>query len=419
MSTFRPSKALHTGSALAFSPVAQAVRTVVASLLLATASAAMPAMAQQHGAASAALAVAPDPALRPVGELEVVHRFDGPMPTGVTVSAKGRIFVNFPKWGDEVPFTVGEIRDGQVLPFPSQQANTFDPAHGAQTLSSVQSVVVDALDRLWILDTAAPGFQTRIAGAAKLVAVDLQSNQIVKTIVIPANVALASTYLNDVRFDLRVGRAGVAYITDSSVTGPGGIIVVDLASGRSWRKLSGHPSTSVDPGFVPIVEGQRMAQRAPGKAPQAFGVASDGIALSADGKTLYYSPLSSRHLYSVPTALLLDQAASGDTVGRAVKDLGEKGASDGLEADDQGRLYASDYEHNSIHQRLPDGQWRTIASDPRMLWPDTLSVGPDGYLYFTANQLHRQPGFNNGHDLRTKPYLLFRVRIDAGPVLLK
>lgn len=360
------------------------------------------------------------PAARPVGAIEQVHQFKtGPMPTGVTVSAKGRIFVNFPRWGDEVPFTVGEIRDGKVVAYPSQALNTFDAARPADTLSSVQSVVVDALDRLWILDPAAPGFQTRIAGAAKLVAVDLGSNQIVKTIVIPASVALESTYLNDVRFDLRVGKAGVAYITDSSLSGPGGIIVVDLDSGRSWRKLTGHPSTSVDTTFVPFVEGERLAQRAVGKAPQPFAVASDGIALSSDGATLFYSPLSSRHLFSVPTKLLLDDAANDAAIGAAVRDLGEKGASDGMEADDKGRLYAGDYEHNSIHQRQADGAWTTIASDPRILWPDTLSVGPDGYLYFTANQLHRQAGFHEGKDLRQKPYMLFRVRIDAGPVMLK
>ncbi len=99
----------------------------------------------------------------------------------------------------------------------------------------------------------------------------------------------------------------------------------------------------------------------------------------------------------------------------AVRNLGEKGASDGLEADAEGAVYATDYEHNGIRKRLPDGTWQTIVHDPRVLWPDTLSIGPDGYLYFTANQLHRSPGFNGGQDLRSKPYSLLRVKIDAAP----
>ena len=34
---------------------------------------------------------------KPLGKIELVATFDGPMPTGVTVSHTGRIFVNFPR----------------------------------------------------------------------------------------------------------------------------------------------------------------------------------------------------------------------------------------------------------------------------------------------------------------------------------
>jgi sugar lactone lactonase YvrE len=57
--------------------------------------------------------------------------------------------------------------------------------------------------------------------------------------------------------------------------------------------------------------------------------------------------------------------------------------------------------------------------DPRALWPDTLSIAHDGCLYFTANQLHRQPRFQAGKDERERPFVLFKVRVDAKPVLLK
>jgi hypothetical protein len=54
------------------------------------------------------------PADEPAVELEPVAYFNGPMPTGVTVSQRGRVFVNFPKWGDDVEFTVGELKDGEA-----------------------------------------------------------------------------------------------------------------------------------------------------------------------------------------------------------------------------------------------------------------------------------------------------------------
>ncbi|KPA89159.1 MULTISPECIES: L-dopachrome tautomerase-related protein [Pseudomonas] len=357
-------------------------------------------------------------AATPAGKaaLEQVYAFDGAMPTGVTVSETGRIFVNFPRWGDNVEFTVAEIVDGKLVAYPNRSINTADPKDPAAGFISVQSVVADGRGRLWVLDTAAPGFSRPRAGGAKLVAIDLASNKVVKTLVFPASVILPSTYVNDVRFDFRVGQAGVAYVTDSSVSGPGGIIVVDLATGNASRRLSGAKSTSVDPSFVPVIEGKPALITRDAQGGNSFlKVASDGIALSSDGQTLYFCPLSSRHLYSISTALLRDASVSEAELEKAVVDLGEKGASDGLEADANGSVYAGDYEHDAIRQRLPDGRWQTIVQDPRAQWPDTLSIGPDGYLYFTANQLHRSPGFHDGQDKREKPYRLMRVRIDAKP----
>lgn len=359
------------------------------------------------------------PSNRMIGEIEPLFAFYDAMPTGVSVSALGRIFINFPRWGDDVPFTVGEIRGGGLVAFPNAEINVADQNHPGETLISVQSIVVDPADRLWILDTAAPSFSPPQPGGAKLVAVDLATDKVVRTIILPPETALDTTYLNDIRFDLRHGEEGIAYITDSSITGPGAIIVVDLATGDSWRRLSGHASTSPDPSFIPVVEGERLAKREKGKPPEPFDVSADGIAISADGALLYYCPLSSRHLFSVPTDLLRDKSIPDDEVAAAVIDLGEKGASDGLETDDKGRVYAGDYERNSIRRREPGGEWVTLAHDPRILWPDTLSVAHDGHLYFTANQLERQAQFHEGVDLREKPYSLFRIKIDAGPVLLK
>jgi sugar lactone lactonase YvrE len=104
----------------------------------------------------------------------------------------------------------------------------------------------------------------------------------------------------------------------------------------------------------------------------------------------------------------------------SVVDEGDRGgASDGLESDADGFIYATNYEHNAILRRGPDGLWETIAHDPRLLWPDTMSVATNGYLYVTANQLHRQPRYHQGHDLRERPYALFRLHIGAPPVLLR
>jgi sugar lactone lactonase YvrE len=351
-----------------------------------------------------------------IGQLEVVATFNGPMPTGVTVANNGRIFVNFPKWGDNVEYTVAEVKDGKTVPYPNAEINRYaDGDNQADKLVSVQSVVVDPTgSRLWILDTGSVLFGPVKQGGPKLIAVNLATNQVIKKIVFPSDVALPTSYLNDVRFDLQRGAAGMAFITDSASTGANGIIVVDLASGQSWRRLNDHLSTRPDLSFVPTVEGEILQLRLSKQPPMRFAVGSDGIAMSPDGKTLFYCALTTRHLYTVSVDALVDRNKSDVEVASTVKDLGEKGgASDGLESDAQGRVYLSDYEHNSIRRWTTGNEIETLVHDPRVLWPDTLSLAADGYLYFTANQIERQGSFHNGQDLRQKPYVLFRLKVDG------
>lgn len=349
------------------------------------------------------------------GQLELVASFYDAMPTGVTVSETGRIFVNYPHWGDDVPFTVAEIVNGKAVAYPNAAINKADTKDLRNHFISVQSVVADGRGRLWVLDTAAPKFAPPLAGGPKLVAIDLATNRVVKTLVFPQDVIHPKTYVNDVRFDFRVGAEGVAYVTDSSATGEGGIIVMDLQTGNAVRRLTGNFTTSADRSFRPTVEGETLLNRDKDGRTSPILIASDGIAISNDGKTLYFCPLASRRLYAVSTDLLRDPKVSEKELALAVKDLGEKGASDGLSSDASGNVYAGDYEHNSIRKMTPNGNWQTIVHDPRILWPDTLAVGPDGYLYFTANQLHRQAAYHKGEDKRVKPYSLFRIKINEKP----
>ena len=358
---------------------------------------------------------------QPQEQLELVATFNGAMPAGVTVSQDGRIFVTFPRWGDDVPFTVGEIVDREVIPYPNANIN-LQNSLPEDSLLSVQSVVVDPNNRLWMLDTGRPLFEPASYGQPKLVGVDLTKNSVFKTLLLPEDVLLPTTYLNDVRFDLTRGAEGIAFITDSSPEGTNGIIAIDLASGDSWRRLGKHPSALPESNFIPKVEGKPLLNRPAEGEPSYMTFGTDGIALSNDGSKLYYCVLSGRQLYSVSLNALSDRNMNEEEVAATVEDLGEKGASDGMESDSMERIYITDYEHNAIRRRSPQkmaGSEETLVFDDRALWPDTLSLANDGYLYFIANQLHRQPGFHKGEDLRKKPYSLFRVAVDAEPVLLK
>jgi sugar lactone lactonase YvrE len=364
------------------------------------------------------------PSSESLGALEPVAFFNDAMPTGVTVSHKGRIFVNFPKWGDDVKFTVAEIKNGHPIAYPDESINETDQEDLASTLVSVQSVVVDPADRLWILDTGSPLFKPTEYGGPKLICVNLDTDKVVKKILFPQTVAKPTTYLNDIRFDLRRGNDGMAFITDSSQKGPNAIIVVDLHSGESWRRLNDHPSTKPEDikTFLPLVEGRPFLEHQPnGTIKQGAGMGADGIAIHSDGSRLYYCPLGSRKLYSVATDALVNRDISDEDITTTIQNHGDRGgASDGLESDTEGNIYSTNYEHNAILRlRYSDNVWETLAYDHRLLWPDTLSLATDGYLYVTANQLHRQARYNRGKDMRIKPYTLFRIRVNAQPVMLR
>jgi sugar lactone lactonase YvrE len=341
------------------------------------------------------------PQPRTFGDTDVVFEFHDQMPTGVAVADDGRTFVCYPKWGDDVQFTVAEIRDGAEIAFP---------ADGPE-LVSVQSVVVDPTgSRLWMLDTASIEMQPADPNAPKLVCVDLAHDRVVQTINFPRDVALEKTYLNDVRFDLNRGEAGMAFITDSGTepSNPMGIIVVDLASGESWRRLTGHPSVRPEEDHVAIIDGQPL---------DGLLMGSDGIAISADAERLFYCPLASRRLYSVSVDALADRDLDDEAVAATIADHGQKGASDGLETDVRGRVYATNYEHGAIIRSEDGGEtWEPVAHKPEMLFVDTLAVAADEHVYFTVNQLHLQDQYQGGEDLREPPYLLMRAAIDAGPV---
>lgn len=396
-------------------------------------------------------------------KLEVVAMFPGPMPTGVTVSRGNRIFVNFPRWGDDVPFTVAELVHGKAVAYPEAGINNWpgrkspDPAHyndQAQNEThfvSVQSVVMDPSGgsdgksgRLWVLDTGSPLLKNAVPGGPKLVAIDLATNHVVKRILLPPSIAGPTSYLNDIRFDLRAGTKpatpdaphGIAYITDSSEKGPTGFIVVDLATGEAWRKLDNDRSVKPEPGFLMFALGRPLYKTEPGQPAKPGTFANDSLAISADGSRVFFCPVSATKLYSVPSAALRDRSLSATAVAQQVTLVSGKESSDGLESDAAGNVYSTAPASGSILKLSPDASvgassiagfapestgWRvtTLVHDPRLLWPDTMSLSDDGYLYVTANQLYNQPSMHDGTDLRKKPYVLYRVKVDAKPIRLQ
>ena len=296
--------------------------------------------------------------------------------TGIGVASSGRIYVNFPRWSDDVPISVGYLRDdGSVLPFPDAGWNSWEPGEEDFTnrFVAVQSVVARG-DDVWVVDTGRPRFGTILPGAPRLVRFDGDGRKLAE---FPADgVVKPNSYLNDVRFAPDGSRA---YITDS---GAGGLVIIDLETGSAHRALDGHASTMAADTRV-VIDGTPWGSD--DNPPQ---VHADGIALH--GGHLYYQALTARTLYRVPLELL-ERDVSYETRAAAVEAVAEVGPSDGLIAGPDGSIYLSSLEHNAVRVLRPNGAIEVVAQDPLIAWPDSFSFGPDGALYVTTSRIHQGP----------------------------
>lgn len=350
------------------------------------------------------------------GTMELARVVNSPSnPTGLAISREGRFFVMMPRFEAKISFTLGEVMaDGEVRPYPDLATNQADPLKPQSHFFHVPNGVFDAEDALWLLDAGLPdGSGPPVPGGAKLVQLDVGTGAIRRLVPLDAGIVPTSS-LNDLRVDIRGDRA-VAYITDQGQDGEGAIIAVDLASGRVARRLAGHASTKSQKGILKIVEGEAVMQRKGDGPPRPVQGGANGIALSPDGRRLYYAPLMGRRLYGVDTGSLLDAQTSDAAVAAGVQDLGEKGMTGGLATDAKDRVYLAMQEHNAVGRRDIDGTVTILASDPRLVWADTISITPDRWLYITAAQVNRRPEYHRGRDLTERPYAILRMRIDADP----
>jgi sugar lactone lactonase YvrE len=336
-------------------------------------------------------------------ELEEVASFPKQQVTGVGVSmANGRVFVNFPFWSDDHTISVAEIKDGKPVAFPDEKWNAKQ-GDAAKRFVCVQSVVVDSADSLWALDAGSPKQEGVIPNGAKLVKVDLKTNAVAQVIPIEDEYAPKKSYLNDVRFDLKSGHA---FITESGI---GSIIVVDLKNGTKRRLLANHPSTKMEIGRELVVDGVKPIDPTTQGTPQ---FQADGIALDAAKDILYFHALTADTLYQVPTSILIDPKAKEEEVAEKVTKVGKTPSPDGMLEDKDGSVLLAAFEKNAIVRIDPaTNTATTVVEDKRLQWPDTMSWGPDGYLYVTTSQIHLTPKYNHGLSKLEQPFKLWRVKI--------
>jgi sugar lactone lactonase YvrE len=321
--------------------------------------------------------------------------------TGVAISKQGRLFTNYPLWPGPHKYSLVEVfANNEVKPFPNEEMNTWKEGDdGKDKWVCVQAVYIDNTDTMWVVDPACPMMEKVYENSHKLVKINLQTNSIEKVYWLKG-IASDKSYINDVRVDTQ---KGYAYLTNSN---EGGIVVVDLNTGKIRQVLQKHYSVKSDPSFQFIIEGKEFSKKG-----EAAKMQSDGIALTPDGSYLYYKPLTDNKLYRIKTEHLQNEELSDAALESEVEDLGTFITTDGMIFDKKGNLYLGDLQQSSIVKIDAALQMTTVVQDEKLIWPDSYSISDDDYLYLSCSQIQKQPDYNEGQNKRTTPYTIYRMKI--------
>ncbi|MBS1956418.1 MAG: hypothetical protein JST89_19685 [Cyanobacteria bacterium SZAS-4] len=317
--------------------------------------------------------------------------------TGVAVAKDRRVFVNYPRWSDNVPVSVAQLlKDSSTLAYPDKNWNEWKGLRPGDHFVCVQAVFADKDNGLWIVDSAAPKFQGPVENGPKLLKIDLKTNKVDRVFRFDEAIAPKGSYLNDVRIDSKRKKA---YLTDS---GLGAIIVLDVASGKATRRLANHPSTKAEDILITI-NGKPFSKDANGKSRK---INSDGIALDPAQEYLYYQALTARTLYRVPVKDLVNEKLAEDDLGKKVELVTKSCVADGIEFGSDGNLYLTSLEDNAIKRWSPSkkGELEVVAKDSLLVWPDSLANASDGSMFVTSSQI-------NLGTAPSLPYRLFKFKL--------
>jgi len=341
-------------------------------------------------------------------------------------------YVTVPRWAPGVPSTLNKVVTNELglsilQPYPSFKANSIDQAN---SIKYCQDIEIDPLGRMWILDS---GLMNNWVGnmtwnQPKLIVMDISTEKVLYSYLFPPSVIPPyQVFLNDLVLDLVHG-----FVYMSNSMGNGGIVVLDLNTSTSRMFVS--PQTG--PGTGPNdnkynvtclhADGNFYSESTYGCGfwTQDGSFPSDGIALSSDGNTVYFSPLSGFNLYAVPTAALRNFSFSNSQIQQVVRLVGIKnGQSDGLAMSSIDTLFYGNiggsgiqFWNSSLVNMTNSNQHWLVRQPQLMQWIDTMGFDNHGYLYFTSNRLQLMPTFYQFFNVIN--FRIWKVYVGQGSYML-
>ncbi len=328
-----------------------------------------------------------------LGEHELEEVLSYPEPIGnVAVSQDGRVFFTVHPESRPQGNKLLEWVKGAAVPYPNGSVQPH-------LLGTVLGLAIDRQNRLWTIDSGNHGF-----GTARLLAFDLGSGDLVHDHKFQADMAPIGSFLQD----LQISADGeTVVIADASFWRKSPAIIVYNVSSRSARRvLEAHPSVSAENYLIRNTLKDMSFLN--GLVSLRGGV--DGIAFDTDNEWLYYGAISNSNLYRVPVRDLLDRNLPARLLADQVELVTRKPLSDGLSADIDGNIYVTDVEHGAVFIVDRDGDLQTLLTSPRVRWADSLSFGPDGWLYLADSAIPDQVLQTREHIDSQGPYFVFRFR---------
>lgn len=208
---------------------------------------------------------------------------ESPRPMGnAAVSATGRIFYTIhPESNPDYP-KLYEWVAGKPVAWP--------PGVDQQTLFATPlGIKIDGQNRLWLIDPANHGL-----GQPKLLALDLATGATVHTFDFPRDIAPTGSFLQD----LNISPDGrFVYIADVGFWAKRPAIVVYDTAARKARRVLNRQASVYPENFL-IRNPIRDMSYFGGILQMKSGV--DGIAVSRDGRWLYYAAMNHDTIYRLP-----------------------------------------------------------------------------------------------------------------------
>ena len=322
------------------------------------------------------------------GTLEVVAELDI-NPGNVAVSAEGRVFTSIHPMRT-TGFQLVEITDKTTYQaFPNSATQSTADTKSDDKLDTPLGIIFDKKNRLWAIDAGLN------LGKTRLFAYDIHSKQEIYRFDIPAELAPANSFVQDVAID---EENEIAYLADF---GNPGIIVVDIQN-ASFRKITHLPSMQSEDIDMMIDGKVALFQGSPAR------IGLNPITLSDDRETLYYGAMNGTRWYELPTALIRAGAEDG-TIIKELKVTGPKPISDGVATDKRGNHYFTNVQNNSIDVLTSTGELKVLKQDALLDWPDNVRIHKD-WLYIAVNQLHKTPAFTGAADGAELPFRILRLK---------